>query len=48
MIKASKFEAALNKFSLHIWRKKTWNPLQEVYDDAQAIKKRAMLAMIKT
>ncbi|CAD8124479.1 unnamed protein product [Paramecium sonneborni] len=48
LIKASKFEAQLNKFALHIWRKKTWNPLQEVYDDAQALKKRAIILMIKT
>jgi hypothetical protein len=27
LIKASKFEAALGKFALHICRKKTWNPL---------------------
>ncbi|CAD8109927.1 unnamed protein product [Paramecium primaurelia] len=48
LVKASKFEAQLNKFALHIWRKRTWNPLQEVYDDAQALKKRAIILMIKT
>ncbi|CAD8210248.1 unnamed protein product [Paramecium octaurelia] len=48
LIKASKFETQLNKFTLHIWRKRTWNPLQEVYDDAQALKKRAIILMIKT
>ena len=27
MIKASRFEAGLSKFSLNIWRRRTWNPL---------------------
>ena len=27
LIKASKFETALGKFSLNIWRRRTWNPL---------------------
>ncbi|CAK64956.1 unnamed protein product (macronuclear) [Paramecium tetraurelia] len=47
-VQATKFEKSLSKFVFHILKKHSWNPLQEVYDDGLAIKKRAVLLMIKT
>lgn len=46
--KVSIFEKSLGKFVIHIFKKHSWNPLQEIYDDGLAIKKRAVLLMIKT
>ncbi|CAD8112533.1 unnamed protein product [Paramecium primaurelia] len=48
LAKVTKFEQSFNHFLIRYIKKKTWNPLHEIYDDALAIKKRAVLLLVKT
>ncbi|CAK65705.1 unnamed protein product (macronuclear) [Paramecium tetraurelia] len=48
LTKVTKFEQSINRFLIRQAKKKTWNPLNEIYDDALAIKKRAVLLLVKT
>ncbi|CAD8207619.1 unnamed protein product [Paramecium pentaurelia] len=48
LAKVTKFEQSFNHFLIRNIKKKTWNPLHEIYDDALAIKKRAVLLLVKT
>ncbi|CAK61775.1 unnamed protein product (macronuclear) [Paramecium tetraurelia] len=48
LAKVTKFEQQFNHFLIRQTKKKIWNPLYEIYDDALAIKKRAVLLLIKT
>ena len=46
--KFSKFEASLNHFSLKLWKKLSWNPLEDAYLEALGKKKRAVMLLVKS
>ncbi|CAD8123445.1 unnamed protein product [Paramecium sonneborni] len=48
LAKVTKFEQSFNHFFIRKIKQYAWNPLYEIYDDAQAIKKRTVLLLVKT
>ena len=44
----NKFEASLTHFSLKVWKKLSWNPLEDVYLDGLGKKKRAVMLLYKS